>query len=229
MTTKKPSDGVAEPAQPSDHPKKCTARRRNGEPCGAWARRGYRVCRMHGAGTRKREKDGSRQPPGRPPVHGIYSARAKMSAAAATADYEGAQDELYRLDAVTARAWVMLEHADRGVTLCLKWMEQIEQRDEPGLEPGDLTILQALNGAMGAAERALGRLESLSTTRAKLNQGDGAISRIEMIAILRLVGAWVRELAADDRVPRDRIADALFERVSAYAAGAHAVSGNAAA
>jgi hypothetical protein len=45
----------------------CTAKaKRTGQRCGLWARHGYTVCRVHGAG-----KIG--KPGGRPPVHGRYS------------------------------------------------------------------------------------------------------------------------------------------------------------
>jgi hypothetical protein len=36
---------------------------RTEEPCKRWARRGYTVCSSHGAGTAKRERDGTRQNP----------------------------------------------------------------------------------------------------------------------------------------------------------------------
>lgn len=43
--------------------KRCTAKsKRTGQPCGAWAVRGYSVCKVHGAGTRKRVLNGTRKP-----------------------------------------------------------------------------------------------------------------------------------------------------------------------
>ena len=46
--------------------KKCSAMKKDGTPCNHPARAGYDVCHVHGAGTRKREIEGVRRPPGRP-------------------------------------------------------------------------------------------------------------------------------------------------------------------
>ena len=48
--------------------RRCSAHRRDGQVCRNAAVRGRAVCRMHGAGSPKRNKPG-----GRPPTHGLYS------------------------------------------------------------------------------------------------------------------------------------------------------------
>ncbi|WP_287417673.1 hypothetical protein [Oceanithermus sp.] len=52
---------------------RCKATLKNGKRCSNPARKGFEVCWKHGAGSGKREKEGTRKPPGRPPVHGLYS------------------------------------------------------------------------------------------------------------------------------------------------------------
>jgi hypothetical protein len=78
-----PSDGAnghsasgapipASPSEPQDAPSwQCTARsRRSGKRCKRPATTGYKVCSMHGSGTRKRVVEGKRKPPGRPVTTG---------------------------------------------------------------------------------------------------------------------------------------------------------------
>jgi hypothetical protein len=55
---------------------RCQARsKRSGEQCKRPARTGYRVCHVHGAGSVKREQEGTAQRPGRPLESGIYGVR----------------------------------------------------------------------------------------------------------------------------------------------------------
>jgi len=46
----------------------CTAHKKDGARCSRPARIGYNTCPSHGAGTRKREIEGIRKPPGRPSI-----------------------------------------------------------------------------------------------------------------------------------------------------------------
>lgn len=55
--------------------RRCQARRKGGGQCRQPARRGFDVCHMHGAGSAKREREGTRQRPGRPIETGLYSKR----------------------------------------------------------------------------------------------------------------------------------------------------------
>jgi len=55
--------------------RRCQAHTKRGTRCKAAAVTGYDVCKTHGAGTHKRVKDGSRKPPGRPIIHGLYATR----------------------------------------------------------------------------------------------------------------------------------------------------------
>lgn len=51
---------------------RCQAKNRAGNQCARPARNGSRVCSMHGAGTRKREEEGTRQNPETAPItHGL--------------------------------------------------------------------------------------------------------------------------------------------------------------
>jgi hypothetical protein len=55
-------------------PKRCRAKcKATGERCRRPPVTGYAVCDKHGAGTRKRVENGTRKPPGRPPVTGEFS------------------------------------------------------------------------------------------------------------------------------------------------------------
>jgi len=58
--------------------RRCTAKSRStGKRCRNWAVSGSTVCRMHGAGTKKRPggAGNAKRPGGRPPLHGLYSKR----------------------------------------------------------------------------------------------------------------------------------------------------------
>jgi hypothetical protein len=59
---------------------RCQVRKKDGNQCNQPARRGFAVCKSHGAGTAKRVKNGSRQPinTGRPIETGEYSSRFRV-------------------------------------------------------------------------------------------------------------------------------------------------------
>lgn len=58
--------------------RRCQARaKRSGTQCKRPASAGYNVCHVHGAGTHKRLKEGTRKLPGRPVTHGLYSDRTR--------------------------------------------------------------------------------------------------------------------------------------------------------
>ena len=92
-----------------------------GQRCRRWAVDGFSVCVVHGAGTRKRQsvapRDGRlrKDPTTAGFVHGLYATRLPRNLRAATQAYEAAGPELYRLDAVAALLWVLLEQCDEQV------------------------------------------------------------------------------------------------------------------
>jgi hypothetical protein len=60
------------------NPRRCQAVRK-GKQCNNIAREGYEVCFKHGAGSAKREKEGTKKPPGGQIVHGLYAKRYKQT------------------------------------------------------------------------------------------------------------------------------------------------------
>jgi len=59
--------------------RRCKAILKSGKRCSNPARKGYDVCWKHGAGSAKREREGKKKPPGRPPVHGLYTKKGMTS------------------------------------------------------------------------------------------------------------------------------------------------------
>ncbi|BDG27206.1 hypothetical protein TthSNM66_18420 [Thermus thermophilus] len=104
-----------EPHLPNGAPR-CQARsKRTGEQCRRPAVQGYSVCHVHGAGSPARVARGERKPPGRPPIHGLYSKRAQASLRAlyeevlALGDVDATDREVAMLKAVV---WYLLEGAE---------------------------------------------------------------------------------------------------------------------
>ena len=146
---------------------RCQATRRDGFQCAQPARTGFRVCQSHGAGSRKREQEGTRKPvaPGRPVQHGLYSASSKKKLENLQAEirevaqeFHAAEDELVLLRAVirllVGRDEVFAEKLDRLEQLidtftnasdrCLVWV-----REHPGLqaEPDPALMREARDAA----------------------------------------------------------------------------------
>lgn len=206
------SDDTTTGCPSNPHAPRCQAKsRRSGKQCGMPARRGFKVCWMHGAGSGKRESDGEKKPASeRNLKHGLYARRPRPWGDDAVREYVETGDALYSLDTVAARTWLHLEHADRVANAALRALESMQDADVDSMELRDLA------SALGGVDKALARLEGLIQTRAKLAAAEHGISQAEFIAMLRLITAWVRELAADDTVPRDRLADQLVARIQAY-------------
>lgn len=76
LVTKTPISSKLEPYMQGvngGQARRCQAQsKRTGQQCGKPARRGFNVCTLHGAGSRRREKEGTSKPSGRPPVSGMY-------------------------------------------------------------------------------------------------------------------------------------------------------------
>jgi hypothetical protein len=194
--------------------RQCTAKsKRTGERCRRWSLAGRHVCMMHGAGTRVRQartpKDGR---PRRDPTcaalkHGRYASRVPDTLAQATVAYGKAGEELYRLDTIAARTWVHLEHCDA----LLAATQTAVQSDG-----AEMDAFAPHLAALMTVDRALGRLVHIVSTRHRILCKSEAISRGEMVAVLRLLAQWVDDLALDESVPRDEIRGRLAERVRDY-------------
>ena len=73
---------------------RCQRIKRNGEQCRNPARTAFRVCAKHGAGTHHREQAGERRRTGRPPTHGLYTAKGARQIADIVAELEGMKVDL---------------------------------------------------------------------------------------------------------------------------------------
>jgi hypothetical protein len=199
----------------AEQPGICTAdSKRSGKRCTRKARDGFKVCGTHGAGYEQREQAGEKRGAGEGTlVHGLYARRHRPFGDDAVKEYEATGEELYRLDSVTARAWVHLEHTDQVAAVALQVLKDL-QEGEGDIDP--LALRHAAT-ALNGVESALARIDGLIQTRAKLQNGDRSVSPAELVAMLRLVTAWVREIVADESVPRERIPDQLIARIQAYA------------
>ncbi|AYJ74784.1 hypothetical protein CSW25_07060 [Thermus scotoductus] len=112
---KRKKDPNLEPYLPNGA-QRCQARSKStGQQCKNPAVSGYSVCSVHGAGTRVRVARGERKPPGRPPIHGLYSQRAQATLRAlyeevlALGDLDATDREVAMLKAVV---WYLLEGAE---------------------------------------------------------------------------------------------------------------------
>lgn len=145
---------------------RCQAVKRDGSQCGKPARVGYEVCGMHGAGYAKREQEGSRRPPGRPAVHGLYTKSALTSLhdlreeiAALELDLDNTDAELLNLKSII---WLLLGQAERlnaKSDLLEMAVEAVERAlaaavvikdGQPGA--GELTVAQARQVATDLAQ-----------------------------------------------------------------------------
>lgn len=195
-----------EPDEPREH--RCTATAKGtGQRCRRWAVTGSTVCIMHGAGTRRRQskapRDGRlrKEPTSARLVHGLYATRLPRTVRAAAQAYEAAGEELYRLDAVAARLWVLLEQCDR--------MAEVARRDAAG------RATPAAIAALGAVERVLTRLQGVIGLRDRLvHNRREMVTRGELLAVLRLVSVVVEELAMNESIPREEFRFRLVQRVT---------------
>jgi hypothetical protein len=97
---------------------RCQAKNRRRDQCARPARRGYRVCSMHGAGTRKREQAGTRQNPRTAPITTGLTAqpaileawiRAHRGGQARLDDYRRNPQKLRNWDEILARQWALAD------------------------------------------------------------------------------------------------------------------------
>ncbi len=194
---------------------RCTARSKaTGTRCQRWAVSGARVCTVHGAGAPKRRAflggpDGRERKDPRTArlKHGLYSKRLPVEVARVVAEFQGDEAALYDLNAMTARLWVLLMRCDEV---------------EAVLSQGDMTDPKAAHGAIKAIEAVCmvtGELLKAAVAHAKITRRISGLTERDLVAIVCRVLFKVREVADDDRIPRDKIADTLVAWVEASAEG----------
>ncbi len=156
------------------------------------ARTGFDVCFKHGAGTRKRQKHGAARPPGRPPLHGLYSVSGKASIAARAkrlaaldVDMDDTDAELRVMKAVN---WYLLDE----VTAVEDALDRVRRRD-----PGDSCHGPVADGASSVVPPECKRL---------LDRRDALLERV-VATSLRIVTAIKRR--AEIRLKL--LPDAAFE------------------
>lgn len=131
--------------------------KKTGRQCIQVARQGYKVCRLHGAGTKKREASGEKRPPGRPPITGLYSAQGRV-------DIQDLAEEVYRIEGA-------LENSDRDLAVLKATLWFLTNQSEVFL--GKATEFET------SAELMSGVLESYVVVRPG-KDGDKTTGRSEM-------------------------------------------------
>jgi hypothetical protein len=194
---------------------RCSARSKaTGERCRRWAVAGCRVCTVHGAGAPKRRRpfggpDGRerKDPRAARLKHGLYSKRLPREVGRVVAEFQGDQEALFDLKAVAARLWTLLMRCDEV---------------EVSLADGDLRDPKVADGALKAIDavaKVCAELAKVSVAHTKLSRRNSGLTERDLVAIVCRVLFKVREVADDDRIPRDKIADTLVAWVEASAEG----------
>lgn len=193
--------------------KKCTAHKKDGSPCGRWAREGYPVCPMHGAGTAKRVKEGKRKDPGTAALKtGLYASKAHEQLKETIGGYLKRKADLWNLNAVAARLWAALERADRiEYAIDISELEGAEGEERVDLAVDMLRRLQA-------SVTILDKLGNLILGRERLlTSGSDTLTRGQVVAMFLQILNIVREVAGDTRISREDIAVRVAERLEALA------------
>lgn len=184
---------------------RCRAKsKRTGQQCRAWPVGGFAVCRVHGAGHPRKGKPG-----GRPPGHGLYSAKV-------AADLQGAMDglrqdphltdgfmDIARIRALTVRAQDLLREEERAYLA-------LEEQAEGGAGQGGAEALaKARNRLLTWYER----LAALAAaTLAGIERYYGAIERkgggVSAAAVDASLMALLKIL--HQRVPDEALREAIF-------------------
>lgn len=213
MPKRRDPDPSLEPFLP-DGRRRCQARSKStGEQCRQPAVRGYHVCRVHGAGTRKRVREGTRKPPGRPIIHGLYSER---QAATLRALYEealalGELDDTDReVAALKAVVWYLLNGAERVEA----WQGRLEalfaRLEEAGAEEAR-PVLYQVERLMRDTQSYLDRLaeHAFRVVQAAKARAETEAKRAEAKALAYLL-RFVDELKA---VLLERLEPEVYEAV----------------
>jgi hypothetical protein len=92
----------------------CKRVKKNGDRCGRWASVGKKVCSSHGAGTKKRVEDGTRQMTGRPIVTGRYADKLRHPAIAALIEqFEQDPDPMNLFSELAASRALFIDYVNR--------------------------------------------------------------------------------------------------------------------
>lgn len=186
--------------------------KRTGKQCRAFAVAGYAVCRMHGAGSPKKGKPG-----GRPPGHGLYSAKLARDLAGAInalsqdpALLDGLMD-IARIRALTERAQELLVQEEH------RFLGMAGDAANAGTPGADAELSKARSNLLAWYER----LSALAAaTIAATERYYGAIERREGGVALAAVdaGLMVMVRVLHEHVPdpgqRDKMLAALREGFS---------------
>jgi hypothetical protein len=111
-----PSRGRPKTAEPkTSRRQRCKAKsKQTGLQCKRWAVEGYEVCPVHGAGTKKRVKDGTRQPPGAPLKTGRYADKMRHKAIAdLIAEFEQDGDPMNLFSELAAARAIFTDFVNR--------------------------------------------------------------------------------------------------------------------
>lgn len=195
---------------------KCKGRsKRSGEPCQLWARDGFDVCHIHGAGTRKRVQRGTRKDPAKAALkHGLYASRMNAEMREGVAEYLENRRELYRMDVVAARLWVLLERADRLAGVLEARMDELDALENEALA----ATLRREFDRLDSVRAVLNDLLKVILAHEKVQLGGAeSVTRAQLVGWMMTFLGWVQQAAADESLPRDRIAEAVLGRMGAVA------------
>jgi hypothetical protein len=222
--------------------KRCKATTKSGTPCSNPARKGFDVCKVHGAGSKKREEEGERRPPGRPrlPERALDGEREieriMRELQAANADPDGTDEEAIGRKALWRYLLNLADPMQARVESLEKLTDMLRKaaedaRDEAGefAAGGDLitaslvradavTIARGAGDALRLAQLITSWVDRLGSafdavlTNA-LKRADIRAKQAEIKALERMV-AYVQEVShiVWDLMPEERL-DAFEERL----------------
>jgi len=168
---------------------------------------------MHGAGTKKRVKEGTRKEPGTSALKsGLYAHKAHAQLQDTIGAYLKRKADLWNLNAVAARLWAALERADRiEYAIDITDLEQADGDERVDIAVDMLRRLQA-------SVTILDKLGTLILGREKLLvSGSDTLTRGQVVAMFLQILNIVREVAGDSKVAREDIAVRVAERLEALA------------
>jgi len=121
--------------RPESRKLQCKAKAKStGVKCTRWAVEGYEVCTVHGAGTKKRVKDGTKNQPGRPITSGRYADRLRHPAIAALmVEFENDPDPMNLFSELAASRSLFVDYVNRYETYTealLAWHESWQRGDD---------------------------------------------------------------------------------------------------
>jgi hypothetical protein len=128
-------------SRPEARKLKCKAKAKStGKQCNRWAVEGYEVCTVHGAGTKKRVNDGSRNQPGAPIKTGRYADKLRHPAIAALlSEFENDPDPMNLFSELAASRALFINYINQYESYTealLAWHESWQRgEDDRELKP----------------------------------------------------------------------------------------------